>query len=242
MGEHSRQRGGVAVLSETGTGRNLGRVWEKLAGQLPGLCVHAMLALRVAVPACPRHGQQEAAGAPAERCWRSLHSGTEEAHGGAGPALLLACGGRARGGNAPHGHPDHQGAAEEQRHRRTLQGPGGHAAKVGWPGLQHRALLPRLGAKAPLLPGGVGFSLLWFGFRAQVLYLKKGNGRGVREGIFFVPGRFDSSAFCERFLSAPWSVFSRRAEVLVSQQSKTVSLRPQSAQWELAHGTCWCLL
>lgn len=83
-------------------------------------------------------GRQEAAlGHPQTGAGALLPRGTEEAHGGAGPALLLprggsGGGGRAGCGKAPHSDPDNQGAAAEQRHRRTLQGPGSHAAKVGW--------------------------------------------------------------------------------------------------------------
>lgn len=75
-----------------------------------------------------------------------LPSGTEEADGGTGPALLLprGSGSRAGGGDAHHSHPDNQGAAAEQRHRRTLQGPGSHAAKVGWCGLGHTLVFPVL--------------------------------------------------------------------------------------------------
>lgn len=62
-----------------------------------------------------------------------LRSGTEEADGSTGPALLFLCGrgSRAGGGSTHHSDADNQGAAAQQRHRRTLQGPGGHAAKVG---------------------------------------------------------------------------------------------------------------
>lgn len=58
-------------------------------------------------------------------------------------------------------------------------------------------------------------------------------------GYIFVPRRFNSAAFCERFLCAPQSVFSHCTEVLVSWQNKTVSLRPQGVQWELGHRACW---
>lgn len=141
----------VRDWNREGPGQSVGKACRAAAWPLCACCAGAGMWLSL-----PVHGRdsRRLLWAPAERCWRSLHSGTEEAHGGAGPALLLAHGGgRARGGNAPHSHPDHQGAAAEQRHRRTLQGPGSHAAKVGWPGLQHRALLPRLGAEAPPLPG-----------------------------------------------------------------------------------------
>ena len=68
-------------------------------------------------------------------------SGTEEADGSAGPALLFLCGGGsgASDGNADHSNTDNKGAAAEQRHRGTLQGPGSHVAEVGWRELEHRA-------------------------------------------------------------------------------------------------------
>lgn len=104
-----------------------------------------------------------------------LPSGTEEVDGSTGPALLFLRGGGsgASGGNTYHSNTDNKGAAAEQRHRRTLQGPGSHAAKVGWHGLEHRApVFLVLNLKHQLsrgwaCKGGVGFrgcglDLVWF--------------------------------------------------------------------------------
>lgn len=109
-----------------------------------------------------------------------LPSGTEEADGGAGPDPLLPRG----GGNAPHSDPDYQGAAAEQRHRRTLQGPGSHAAEVGWRALEHRALaFPVLDLRHHPVPGmslqrRCWFQRVWAGFSSVFMHrfctLKKG--------------------------------------------------------------------
>lgn len=126
-----------------------------------------------------------------------LPSGTEEADGSTDPALLFLCGGvsRAGGGNAHHSNTDNKGAAEDQRHHRTLQGPGSHAAKVRWHGLECRAPvfqilnLKHQPSRKWACKGGVGFGacgldLVWFTCTG-----------------FIVTERFNSASFYGRFLS-----------------------------------------
>ncbi|XP_053837462.1 mitochondrial glutamate carrier 1 isoform X2 [Vidua macroura] len=146
-------------------GKKLTLLREMLAGCGAGTCqvivTTPMEMLKIQLQDAGRiaRGSRSCCGAPADRCYTLLPSGTEEAHGGAGPALLLPCGGgRAGCGKAPHSNPDNQGAAAEQRHRRTLQGPGSHAAK-GCPILH--CLLPAVckpeqaGPKRPQCQGSV---------------------------------------------------------------------------------------